>query len=619
MLIFDAVAAFWLFLAILPVLFLYFLRMRFRRQPIGSVFLWKKLADRTSGGNRLRRRSLLLLALQVASVASLVLALASPILVNNRLVKPGTAILIDVSSSMGAADELDGDGKAITRLDQAILVTAGEIARLPEDAPVAIFTCDSDIVTLSGVVEGKRRAIDALRSIVQGQSGFEEDEVAASIESWIAAREGPWQGILVTDGGLDLGGRRLGAAFGGAFRCMTVGRSAEGLGIGELRLATTDFGTTEAMFLVMNGFPDSRRASVAVAHNGMELARAELLVPSGLSRQSIALPAPASPGAWSASFPGNVDSLAADDACYLAINAARPASVLLAGPGGPYLRAALAYGGITYRAVASLPADITEGEYDLVIADGVQIPASARYNCISFGSAPPDAPLVAHLGASGSLHAAGSGHLVARFVDWRGTHASGGLGFTLRPGAVALAKIGSSIAIAAWQSDGFNRVAFGPDLSASNIGQGNAFPIFMQNVIAWCVPPRDGQASHTFAVGETSIRPLMDEPKLSTPGAIEYRRVGTSLLARAKQPGTFTWTLGNQSGYAAANPPVGELDLAPRTIPTLNEAPTLTADYTSRSRPLTFWAILCLLVFLGAEWLLWRGLPERNRGKESQR
>lgn len=565
----------------------------------------------------MRWRSLLLLAMQVAAVASLVLALASPVLVNKRLVKPGTVILIDVSSSMGTTDELDVNGNAITRLNQAKLVAAREIARLPDDTPIAVFACDSDIVPLSGAVEGKHRAIDALSSAIQGRSGFQEDEVTESIESWVAASEGHWQGILVTDGGLDLGGRRLGSAFDGAFRCLTVGRSAEGLGIGELRLAATASGTTEAGFLIMNGFPDSRRARVTVTQNGKELAQADLLVPSGLSRQTIELPAPASPGAWSAGFLENVDGMAADDVCHLAINAPRPTSVLLVGHGGPYLRAALAYDGITYRAVASLPANITEGEYDLVIADGVQIPAGARYNCLSFRSAPEDAPLVADLGASGSLHAAESGHVITRFVDWRGANASGGLGFTLKPGAIALAKIGSSVAIAAWQSAGFNRVVFGPDLSASNVGQGSAFPIFMQNVIAWCVPQSDGQTSHTFAVGETSIRPGVDEPRLSTPGAIEYRRVGTSLLARARQPGAFTWSLGKQSGYAAANPPVGELDLAPRTIPTLGEAPSLTADYASRTQPLTFWAILWLLFFLVAEWLLWRGLPERKRGKES--
>jgi hypothetical protein len=500
---------------------------------------------------------------------------------------------------------------------------------LPEDAPVAVFACDSSLIALSGATEGKRQALDSLRSATQGRSGFQEDEVAASIESWVASSEGYWQGILITDGGLDLGGRRLRAAFDGALRCLTVGRSATGLGIGGLRLATGESGTAEAGFLVMNGFPDSRRARIAVAQNGRELAQADLLLTPGLSRQSIALPVPASSGAWTVRFLGNTDGLAADDAFHLAINAPRPASVLLVGPGNPYLRAALSYGGITYRSVPYLPANLAEGEYDLVIADGVQIPAGSRYNSLSFRSMPADAPLVNHPGATGSLDAAESGHLLSRFVDWRGARVSGGVSFSLKPGAVALAKVGSSVAIAAWESEGFNRVAFGPDLAASDVGQGGAFPIFMQNVISWCVPPSDGQTSHTFAVGEASIRPGVDIPRLSSPGAIEYRRVGPSLVAKAKQPGEFTWSLGRQTGYAAANPPASELDLAPKAIPTLGDAPSLTADYASRSTPLAVWPILCLLISLVAEWLLWRGLPDRNplatprsgrqRGKESAR
>jgi hypothetical protein len=203
-------------------------------------------------------------------------------------------------------------------------------------------------------------------------------------------------------------------------------------------------------------------------------------------------------------------------------------------------------------------------------------------------------------------------HAVSRFVDWRGTHVSGGLGFSLKPGSIALAKVGSSVAIAAWESEGFKRVVFGPDLASSDVGRSSAFPVFMQNVISWCVPPGDGQTSSTFAVGESSLRPGADMPRLSVPGAIEYRRVGPSLLATAKQAGAFSWSLGKTNGYAAANPPASELDLAPKAIPAPAEAPSLTSAYAERSTPLAFWAILALIVFLAGEWFLWRGLPEKG-------
>ena len=66
MLSWGAPGALWLGLILLPILFFYFLRLRYRRQPVSSVYLWVRLQQVTRGGSHLRWKSLFLLLLQVA-------------------------------------------------------------------------------------------------------------------------------------------------------------------------------------------------------------------------------------------------------------------------------------------------------------------------------------------------------------------------------------------------------------------------------------------------------------------------------------------------------------------------------------------------------------------------
>lgn len=95
--------AFWFTLVIIPIIFFYFLGMRFRRQPVSSIYIWSRLQMTSRGAKKLRYWSVLLLLIQVLAAAA-VMTLARPAWVAQRLEQPGMVYILDVSASMSAQD-----------------------------------------------------------------------------------------------------------------------------------------------------------------------------------------------------------------------------------------------------------------------------------------------------------------------------------------------------------------------------------------------------------------------------------------------------------------------------------------------------------------------------------
>ena len=100
-----APAALALALLALPIVLLYMLRLRRREQAVSSTWLWRELVrDRAANAPWQRLRRNLLLFLQLAILAVLVLALARPALRRPGLGGGHLIVLLDASASMAATD-----------------------------------------------------------------------------------------------------------------------------------------------------------------------------------------------------------------------------------------------------------------------------------------------------------------------------------------------------------------------------------------------------------------------------------------------------------------------------------------------------------------------------------
>ena len=608
MLSWGAPGALWLGLILLPILFFYFLRLRYRRQPVSSVYLWVRLQQVTRGGSHLRWKSLFLLLLQVAIAAAVVLAAARPDQVRRRLDQPGVLFLLDVSASMGTIE----DGH-VSRLDQAKVRLAREIRQLPAKTEGMVFLCAAGAVPLGGPTDDHRQLAARLGPVRPSGAAFAETAVAEALQAWLALQGRPWQARLITDGGLDLYGRRLADLFGGLLSTDLIGARCGDLGVTGLRLAEEG----RISFSLVNGWPGSRRVRIRVERDGRTIARALLTAPPGTSGQSLTAGGDAGgPGAYTAVLEQPPDALPLDDRAYLAVNRPCRLRILLAGADSPFLQAALGLPGVELTRVDRIPArGFTGQEWDLVVADGVAVPAGITCNLLTFGRVPTDAPVRLAGDLAGPLLAVATPHPLQRYTDWEGIRIGAGKALAAKsPGVQVLATVNGQPALVAWEGGGRRGVAWGATLFGMDLGLSAAFPIFLRNLLQWCVPQMDNPLAYTLVAGEPRL--LACTPAWRNLGreAIESVRSGRLVTVQASAPGVFRWAQGAEHGLLAANLPASELDLAPHPLLVGRDDAKLGARYTYRRFPLAQILLVFALACLALEWFAWWGGWRAGKG-----
>ena len=596
-------AALWLGTVLVPITVLYFLRMRFQRQPVSSTYLWSRLQQMVRGGTHLRWWTILLLLVQLLAAGMAVAAVAQPVWTTRHLAGPGVVYLLDVSASMSA---MEGDR---SRLDRARSLLAEEIRRLPAGTPAAIFLCGAGPEPLAEPTTNGNELLARLEGIKEGATGFDEEAVAEKLQAWLAAQGRPWRACLVSDGGLDLGGRRLAGLFGNGFRVLTVGSEARNLGLTGLRLLSGG----RVRFSAFNGGQTGQTVGIRLERDGKPLAGARVLLSPGYSRHTLDLPQGEEnlPGVYAALLEQPPDALPADDRTFLAVPPAHAVRVLLAGPPNPFLRAALRQPGVE---LVEAPA-VGSGEFDLIVADRVAIPPGLQGILLAFGQAPPDGPvrMGEPLNGGGRLVSEESAHPLLRFVDWQDTAIAGGHALELDPGGQALATAGGQPVLAAWETRGRHCAVWGTTLFASDLGLSGGFPIFLQNFLQWCVPQMNNPLAYTLTAGVPAV--LAEPPSWEVEsGPFRVERRGTLVTVRALAPGVFNWRRGQERGALAVNIPASELEIAAKPLPVGETSGHIAAQYTSGERSLGQWAAGVFLCCLCLEWILWRGSRPRGGG-----
>lgn len=597
--------AFSLLALLLPVAILYFLRMRFKRQPVGSAFIWRRIAGKNSGGNRLKYRSLLLLFLQIAAVCLAALSAAGPSWESRRLLKPGVAFIIDASASMSALDAATDGERAESRFERAKRLAAEEIRALPPDTPVMVFSGSFALKRLWSGLAGSRAA-KAVEDARQEQGAFLEDEASLTLQSSMTERQGSWRAVVFTDGGMDLEGRRIASAFESAAEFRDVGQALADSGVAGLSVAATLSGGT-ATFTLRNGTGMAITRGATLALDGRELASFEASIPPGETRSSVSFAQAPGYGAYELSLAGE-DGYALNDSCYLALNPVRELAVLSVGQPNPYLAAALAYQGIRAASMAYFPDSLDPDDWDIVISNGTPPPEGLECNLALFGTVAPDAPVRASGNVSGYLDPSEGGHPLGRFLRWDDGATGSGAALETGPGVEEIARIGDAAVMAAWEKDGFRYFTCSLDLGATELGLSQAFPVLMRNLMQWFVPGQEGESAYTLRVGEGVWR------SEGSSFAVDDERVeatvnGTRAFVRASSLGVFAWTARGRQGSLAANLPFGELDPAPRSLERPAGEQDLSAVIIPGTQEFARLPVLLLLAALALEWIIWNGLP----------
>ena len=187
-----------LFLAAIPLVILYFLKLRRPRVEIPSLVLWQSVVNdqRVNSPFQKFRRNLLLL-LQLLILTLLVLALTQPFIGSAAGTAEFTPILIDCSASMSAIDPATGETRLSLILDQV----RERINNLRSDQQFALFTFASTGRRLTEFTNDRRVLLQALESIEATDLPAQLDDVlrmAAAYTTSFPIREV----ILLTDGNL---------------------------------------------------------------------------------------------------------------------------------------------------------------------------------------------------------------------------------------------------------------------------------------------------------------------------------------------------------------------------------------------------------------------------------
>ncbi|HYH05171.1 MAG TPA: BatA and WFA domain-containing protein, partial [Bacillota bacterium] len=443
--------ALWLLLTLIPVVFFYFLRTRFRQQPVSSVYIWSRLADNLRGRNQIRKRSLWLLILQIITVLAAVLAVAQPFWLKQHLAQPGTVFLVDVSASMAAVDDSTGTSR-LTRACQAL---EAELAKLPRGTKTRVFLCDQDAVPLGESETSSRTILRRLQQVTVRGGEFNETEVTQKLQAWLNSQKQPWQACLISDGGLDLGGQQISRLFEGAFKFIPVGTESTNLGLAGLRFINPAM----VQFSVNNGSLTKQSVTVVLEAEHKVIGEINLKVPSGLSRHVLKLRQRFGPGVYTIRFKNHQDALAMDDRYFLAVNPLRKVRVLLAGESNPFLAAAFRHPGIELTQWRRLPTrGFTGAEWDLIVIDRVPIPVGIKTNLLAFNRIPPGSSSKLSPLTPGVMRTADTAHPLLRFVDWQQVRITAGNSIRNAAGAQILAYVNRQPLIAVWEKQHYRTV-----------------------------------------------------------------------------------------------------------------------------------------------------------------
>lgn len=404
---FFALSAAWLFALIVPLVILYFLKLKRPRQVIPSLVLWQQvMQDQRVNSPFQRFKRNLLLILQLLILSLLAFAAMQPYWRGDAEGSERLLVLIDHSASMGALDKRGGD----SRLEEAKRRTRQIIDNLAPDQQLALVGFAGTARQLADFTSNKRVLHEALDNLRIADVPSDTMDALRMAEA-MARSAGFDRVLMLTDGVLGEG------ALGDGKRILQLTYQLPfELDYQKLPAAGPNIGITAVsaqravnggwnLFVKVQGA--ATPGTLELVHNGNVVA-AEQVVISSEAGQRFVFPIPATE-ASSIELrlrPDDFDALASDNFAYLELKPTRPLRVYVS-PALVAFRHALA----VHEQARLYPEDGgvpgSDGAFDLIITDGVTKPPGDAAVMLTVGQIPQDVNQLLETAAHN-----------ARVVDW---------------------------------------------------------------------------------------------------------------------------------------------------------------------------------------------------------
>lgn len=392
----------WFFLALIPLIILYFLKLRRPKMEVPSLALWQSVVNdqRVNSPFQKFRRNLLLL-LQIILLCLLVLALMQPFLAANAEVAEYTPILIDCSASMSATDQTTDK----SRLDLVKEQVREQIENLSGDQRIALFSFAATGRRLTEFTNDRRTLLNALDAIQPADLPGRLDDVLRMAAAY--TRTYPIETVtIMTDGNLP---EQVDFELPFSLEIKRVSPGGPNVGVTEMSARRSGPQEWEVFVRVSGSSVDLRGAELKFFENGTEtsaqtvdvsIEEAERLVFPVASSELRLLEARL--------IPAGFDSMKLDDTVWLTLPAARPLKVWTSPKLSSWRHAIRVLPNIELESSADDQPE--RPDYDLIISDSADLGGSVAPVQVFIGVIPADLQKLIEIRED-----------VAHVVDWNHT------------------------------------------------------------------------------------------------------------------------------------------------------------------------------------------------------
>ena len=592
-----------------PLLLLYFLKVRRREMTVSSLLLWDPaLRDREASTffQRLQRDPLLIL--QILALLALTAALARPAITVMGQGNKRVVVVMDSSASMKATDV------GPSRFVQAQREALGLLGRLGEGAEVMVIEAGVQPRVVMPFTRKHDEVSSAIRALESHDLPNRLGEGIRTARALVGTD--PRAEIHVfTDGAHPAAIQSQGDDV--RIRWVGVGRRSNNVGITGLSVRRNYFGTfnSQAFMSMANFSPEPQTFSLTLTLDGETLAEKTLTLEPEV-RRAVVVPF-TDPGGGVVRLRLNVsDDLASDNVAYAVLPPQRQIVVTLVSPGNLFLEKALKTDPQVKLEVKK-PEEYQGGMEgsDVVVIDSASPSRVGNGRFVLVNAVPPDVPLE----VLGRLEN-------PVIIDWDRTHpimrqldfAKITIEDALRVRPLAAGKTlveatGGPLIYTLEERDR-KAVFFGFDLFKTDFPLRVAFPLMLSKSLRWLHPAGLDQSSLSLTTGQPILLPVEHGVTTATVTTPSGRRVkaqvtrGVASFAETDEVGVYTVSTSRGETRVAVNlMSAEESELTPRPLPAFVEAARPEAAPVPIQRELwPFFVLLALVLFAVEGLLYWR-------------
>jgi uncharacterized membrane protein len=598
-----------LFALALPLVLLYFLKVRRRERRVASLLLWDpSLRDREASAffQRLQRDPLLIL--QLLALLALSVALARPAVTIMGDGARKVVIVLDTSASMKARDV------SPSRFEVARGQALGLVRRLSEGAEVMVIEAGVQPRVTAALARDRERALAAIHAARARDLPNRLVEAVRTARALVAAD--PRAEIHVfTDGAFTL--PQGPETSDPRVRWVGVGRRSQNVGITNLSIRKNYFGSFEhqAFVSLVNYTAEPQTFTFTLELEHQPIAEKQITLEPNV-RRSVVLPFTHGGGGTVMARLQIDDDLSVDDVAYAVLPPPRKIAVLLVSSGNLFLEKVL-------RTDPQVSLEVKTpdqysggmGEADVVILDSVAPPRAGPGRFVFVNAVPPDVPLEV-LGRieRPTVMDWDRAHPVMRHVEFAKVAIEDAL--RVRPlaaGRPLVEAVGGPL-IYALEEPNRKAIFIGFDLFKTDLPLRIAFPLILSNGLRWLHPAGLDQSSLQFAAGQPILLPVahgVSSVTVTTPSGRTVKAPvtrGVVSFTDTDEVGVYSLTTARGETRVAVNlMDADESNLAPRPLPATAGAVTAAPAPIPIQRELWPLFVLLAAALLAVDALLyWR-------------